>query len=269
MRAATIKRDDGTTIAYDVGGDAGPVVVFVHGLTSSRHAWEPVTRLLARDFTCVRIDLRGHGASSSAAEYSMPSLVGDVRAVVEDIGAGTPALVGHSLGASVVAIYAATHDARVVVCVDQSLRFGDFAQIVRRHASALHGKRTMEAVLAIECELKLEPYAELDQLERRVLSFPPEVVLSLWESLLTTAPEQLNAVAETVLSRITAPLLSLHGSPPAPGYANWLTGLVPSAQLEVWNGTGHMLHLVGPERFAARLRPLLANPEPSNARPDR
>ena len=256
--AATIRRDDGPTIAFDVVG-AGPVLVFVHGLTSSRRAWDPVTTLLARDFTCVRIDLRGHGASSAAAEYSMRSLVGDVRVVIEEIGLGRPALVGHSLGASVVAIYAAAHETSTVVCIDQSLRFGDFAQIIQQHASGLRGGQTMEAVLAIEHSLKLEPYGELAQLERRVLSFPRDVVLGIWESLLTTPPEQLNAIAETILPRITAPLLSLHGSPPAPDYTKWLTDLVPSAQVEVWNGTGHMLHLVEPERFTARLRHMLTS----------
>jgi pimeloyl-ACP methyl ester carboxylesterase len=256
--AATIRRDDGPTIAYDVVG-AGPVVVFVHGLTSSRQAWDPVTRLLAPDFTCVRIDLRGHGASSAAAEYSMRSLVGDLRVVIEEVGLGERALVGHSLGASVVAMYGAAYEASTVVCIDQSLRFGDFAQIIQQHASALRGGQTMEAVLAIEHDLKLEPYGELAQLERRVLSFPHDVVLGIWESLLTTPPEQLNAIAERILPGITAPLLSLHGSPPAPGYTKWLTDLVPTAQVEVWSGTGHMLHVVEPQRFTARLRHMLAS----------
>jgi len=72
-----------------------------------RQTWNPITSLLAQDFTCVRMDLRGHGASSAAPEYSMQSLVGDVRAVVEEVGLGEPAVVGHSLGASVAAVYAA------------------------------------------------------------------------------------------------------------------------------------------------------------------
>jgi pimeloyl-ACP methyl ester carboxylesterase len=33
--------------------------------------------------------------------------------------------------------------------------------------------------------------------------------------------------------------------------------LAPSARVEVWEGSGHMLHLADPERFAARVRPLL------------
>jgi pimeloyl-ACP methyl ester carboxylesterase len=213
--------------------------VFVHGLSSFRQTWEPLTELLARDFTCVRVDLRGHGESSTAPEYSMPSLVGDVRAVVEELALGEPALVGHSLGATVVAVYAAAHRARAVVCVDQSLRFGDFAEFAQKqYAQALRGQHTMETVWAIDRSLGLEPYSGTEEMERRVLAFPREVVLGIWD----------------------APLLSLHGSPPPPDYEAWLTRLVPGARVEVWDGSGHMLHLVDPERFAARVRPLLARP---------
>jgi pimeloyl-ACP methyl ester carboxylesterase len=259
VRTATLPRPDGTTIAYDVAG-YGPPVAFVHGITNRRQAWEPVTALLVGDVTCVRIDLRGHGESSTAPEYSMLSLVGDVRAVLEDLGLDDPVVVGHSLGGTVAAIYAAAHDARAVVCVDQSLRFGDFAAVVQPQADALRGRRTMEIVMEIEHALKPEPYPALEDMERRVLAFRRDVVLGIWDTLLTTPPAQLTATAESFLPRITAPLLSLHGSPPPPDYEAWLTSLVPSARVEVWDGCGHLLHLVDPERFATRVRSLLADP---------
>ena len=116
----------------------------------------------------------------------MQSLVGDVRAVVEEVGLGEPAVVGHSLGASIAAVYAAAHAARAVVCVDQSLRFGDFAALVQARADELRSPRTMEAVVSIDHALKLEPYADVEELERRVLAFPREVVLGIWDALLTT-----------------------------------------------------------------------------------
>jgi pimeloyl-ACP methyl ester carboxylesterase len=258
-RAGTLQRDDGPTIAYDVVGH-GPLVVFVHGLTSFRQTWDPVTTLLAEEFTCVRLDLRGHGASSHAADYSMVSLVGDVRAVVEEVALGEPAIVGHSLGASIAAVCAATHGVRAVVCVEGSLRFGEFARLVQAHAEDLRSQRTMKAVLSIDRALELEPYTGVQDIEDRVLAFPREVVLGIWDALLITPPEQLTAIAKTILPQITAPLLSLHGSPPPPDYAAWLTGLARGARVETWDGTGHMLHLVDPERFAARVRPLLEDP---------
>jgi pimeloyl-ACP methyl ester carboxylesterase len=172
---------------------------------------------------------------------------------------GEPAVVGHSLGATVAAVYAAAHGARAVVCVDGSLRFGDFAALMQPLAETLRSEKTMEAVWSIDRALQLEPYTGIRDMERRVLAFPREVVLGIWDALLTTPPEQLTAIAESFLPRITAPLLSLHGSPP-PDYEDWLLRLVPGARVEVWDGSGHMLHLVDPERFAARVRPLLAGP---------
>ncbi len=260
-RAGILQRDDGPTIAYDITGH-GPLVVFVHGLASLRQTWDPVSTLLAEQFTCARLDLRGHGASSRAGEYSMVSLVGDVRAVVEAVALGEPAIVGHSLGASIGAVYAAAHGARAVVCVDQSLRFGEFARLVQARADDLRGPHTMQAVLSIDRALKLEPYTGVENIERRVLAFPREVVLGIWEELLNTPPERLTTIAEAILPRIAAPLLSLHGSPPPPDYAAWLTDRVRGARVEIWDGTGHMLHLVDPERFATRVRPLLANVKP-------
>ena len=254
--SGTVARPDGATVAYDVAGD-GPPVVFLHGLTNRRQGWDPVTDLLAADFTCIRVDLRGHGESSRASDYGMPAIVGDVRAVVDQLGVEAPAVVGGSFGGAAAAVYAALNPVRAAACIDNTLRFGDFAPRVQSRAKALEGEDAMRAVWEIELELQFEPYTDLEGFERRVLAFPPEVVRGAWATQLTTPPEQLTAAAEALLPAIEAPLLCLHGSPPPADYEPWLTGLVPTAQLEVWDGMGHLLHLVDPPRFAARLRTLL------------
>jgi pimeloyl-ACP methyl ester carboxylesterase len=219
-----IQRPDEATIAYDVAG-TGPPVLFLHGLTNRRQGWDPVTELLTRDFTCMRVDLRGHGESSTAPDYSMLSLVGDVRAVADELGIEAPAVVGHSLGATAAAVYAALSPAQALVCVDQSLRFGDFAAFLRPRERALR-EDTMQAVLEIDRELGLGPYEDVAAFESRVRAFPPEVVLGIWEQALTTPPEQLTAMSEALLPEITAPLLALHGWQPPDGYRSWLTALV-------------------------------------------
>jgi pimeloyl-ACP methyl ester carboxylesterase len=112
-----IDRPDGMTIAYDVAGD-GPAVVFLHGLTNRRQGWDPVTALLTAEFTCVRVDLRGHGESSLGRDYRMASLVGDVRAVVDELHIAKPAVVGHSLGGTAAAVYAAANPVHAVACVE-------------------------------------------------------------------------------------------------------------------------------------------------------
>jgi len=250
-----IGRPDGATVAYDVAGD-GPPVLFLHGLTNRRQGWDPVTDLLREDFTCVRIDLRGHGDSSMASDYGIASLVGDARAVADELGIQQPAIVGHSLGATAAAVYAALNPARAVVCVDQVLRFGDFASLLQSRERALRANTT-ETVLEIDRQLDLGPYKDVASFERRVRAFPSEVILGIWERALTTPPEQLTALSETLLPQIKVPLLSLHGSLPPNDYEPWLTGLVPTAEVEVWDGLGHLLHLVDAPRFAARLTAFL------------
>jgi pimeloyl-ACP methyl ester carboxylesterase len=243
---------DGTRIAYDVEG-TGPPVVFLHGLTNRRQAWDPVTSRLRDRFTCVRIDARGHGESSTAPEYSLLSMVADVKAVVDEVALGEPALVGHSLGGPTAVIYAVANSARAVVCVDQTLRFGDFAARVRPHEERLHGDGWADAVIEIEHDLGLEPFDAIADLEQRVREFPREVILGVWAQLLATPPEDLTALAEAALPQCRAPLLAIHGSPPEPDYPEWLMSRVPKAELEIWAGQGHMLHLVDPDRFARRV----------------
>lgn len=252
-----IARPDGATVVYDVAGD-GPPVVFLHGITNRRQGWDPITSLLTADFTCVRIDLRGHGESSTASDYSMPALVADVRAVADELGLEAPAVVGSSFGAGAAAIYAAAHPAGAVVCVEPPLlRFGDFAVLVQSRARDLRGDEAMRAVWEIERELDLEPYEDVEGFRRRVLAFPPEIVRGMWATQLTTPPEELTAICEAFLPAIEAPLLSLHGSRPPDDYEPWLARLLPSAEVEVWEGMGHLLHLVDPPRFAERLRAFL------------
>jgi pimeloyl-ACP methyl ester carboxylesterase len=59
-------------------------------------------------------------------------------------------------------------------------------------------------------------------------------------------------------SAVTAPVLSLHGIDPGPDDIAWLTGLVPSVEVEVWADHGHDPHLVDPSRFLARVEAFLA-----------
>lgn len=82
-------------------------------------------------------------------------------------------------------------------------------------------------------------------------------MLAAWEGALGTPPRQLTELSEALLPQITVPLLCLHGSPPPDDYAAWLTALARHADVEVWNGMGHLLHLVDPERFARRVAQFL------------
>ena len=101
-----------------------PVVVAVHGITGNSHAWTPVARALGDRVAMVAPDLRGRGRSNNLpAPYGIDVHVRDVLAVLDALGLDRAVLVGHSLGAYIVAQLGVSHPDRVqaLVLVDGGL----------------------------------------------------------------------------------------------------------------------------------------------------
>jgi pimeloyl-ACP methyl ester carboxylesterase len=95
---------DGVKIAFEDTGGAGDPVVLLHGSGLSRGSWRGLgyIRSLKQANRVVAIDLRGHGRSDKPHEssaYAMPLIVGDVLAVLDELGIPAAHLIGYSLGA--------------------------------------------------------------------------------------------------------------------------------------------------------------------------
>ena len=83
------------------GGDGSPVVL-LHGLASTCRIWDLTAPILARDFSVIAVDQRGHGDSGKPEDgYEFASVGNDVTALLEGRGIERPVLVGHSWGADV------------------------------------------------------------------------------------------------------------------------------------------------------------------------
>ncbi|RPI10106.1 MAG: alpha/beta fold hydrolase [Actinobacteria bacterium] len=255
MRCTT---DDGVDIAYDRAG-AGPAIVFVHGLTDSRADWRPVVERLAADFTCVTLDLRAHGESGDAPDYSALAMTADVAAVVQAEDLSEPAVIGHSLGGAVVTAYASEAPVAAVINVDQSMRFSDLAAQVRSLEPALRGDSFGETIGMI-LESMVGPMADPDlraELAAHRARARQDIVLGVWGLLFSAPDEVLDGLADTFGATISAPYLALHGLDPGPRYVEWLQARIPQAVVEVWPEHGHWVHLVAPDRFCARVRELV------------
>ncbi|MEM1332520.1 MAG: alpha/beta hydrolase [Actinomycetota bacterium] len=254
----TITAADGTSIAWDEDG-AGEPVLLVHGLTESRDNWAPIVERLSTTHRVIALDLRGHGASSDAADYGLEAMAGDVVAVAIEAGAERPHLVGHSLGGTVVAAVGAVAPVASVTIVDQSLRLGAFKQQVMGFESELRDPATFPAVIDAMFQMMAGPLlgtAEFDEITatRRA---EQAVVLGVWDLLFTLSEAELTDVVEAAMSGYGAdgaPVLSLFGADPGPGYGDWLAARVPGAITELWPDQGHYPHLVDPDRFVTRLR---------------
>lgn len=90
----------GGDLTVGVWGDEGPLVLLLHGITSSHMTWAMVGPDLGRDHRTIGPDLRGRGASRGLPPpYGMSAHAADVAAVIEAYGGGPAVVVGHSMGA--------------------------------------------------------------------------------------------------------------------------------------------------------------------------
>jgi len=148
-------------------GDAGPLVVCVHGLGSSRRGWARIAERLGDRYRVVAYDQRGHGDSRVQRPMTFERSVADLADVVASLGEPVHALVGHSWGGAVVVAGGRQLDVARVVAIDPMLRVKagvwstqtlpeyrrQVAQpLVEREASI---RRSFSALPEIEIESKL------------------------------------------------------------------------------------------------------------------
>jgi pimeloyl-ACP methyl ester carboxylesterase len=100
-------------------------VVALHTISSNALSWVPVARALTGRVGVLAPDLRGRAESSTLRSTGLADHVADVVRVLDHYELERPVLAGHSMGAFVAALTAATHPDRVagVVLVDGGLAF--------------------------------------------------------------------------------------------------------------------------------------------------
>src|SRR2546428_10391578 len=100
----TVTSKDGTRIAYEKFGH-GPAVVIVGGVAGDRSQQAPLAELLAKDFTVLNFDRRGHGESGMTEPYAVEREIEDIDAIIG--AAGGSALGYGTSGCAVLALLAA------------------------------------------------------------------------------------------------------------------------------------------------------------------
>jgi pimeloyl-ACP methyl ester carboxylesterase len=91
----------GHTVGYCSAG-SGPVLVLLHGITSTSEAWRKVMPRLAERYTVIAPDMIGHGRSAKPrGDYSLGAYAAGVRDLLAVLGFERGTVVGHSLGGGI------------------------------------------------------------------------------------------------------------------------------------------------------------------------
>jgi pimeloyl-ACP methyl ester carboxylesterase len=265
----------GGTIAYEVTGDAGPLVVLAHGMGDSREAYRFLTPALVKaGYRVAAVDLRGHGESSVGwAACTRTDLAGDLIALVKHLG-GPAVLVGHSIAGGAVTIAAAKAPELVTALVElapftrrQQVRLGDFrVAAYRRGATHLMGMMilgsTRQWAKYLDAAYPGPKPADWDARTRQITAMLEEpgrmkALRAMGKTSAVDAGEQ--------LANVTCPVLVVQGtldpdwvSPRAEGEA--IVADLPAGlgRLEMIDGAGHYPHVQFPRQTLAVVLDFLA-----------
>lgn len=108
------------------GDPSNPPLLALHGWLDNAASFSPLAALLGGQFYVVALDLSGHGHSawrSADATYQVYDDLPQIRAIIDQLGWSECALMGHSRGAIIATLFAATFPEQVtrLVLLDGSV----------------------------------------------------------------------------------------------------------------------------------------------------
>jgi len=272
----------GHRVGLRIGGE-GPVVVLVHGMTSSSATWMRAGARLAERFTVVAPDLLGHGETTiGGGDCSLGAQAALVRDVLVALGHERATLVGHSYGGGVAMQFAYQFPER---CERLALVGSGGLGLEVNLLLRLLTLAGAELVLPIFCRPGLADAAQtIAGWARSVGLRPTAAAEEIWRgySALSEGPSRaaffrtLRAVIGFDGQRVSAtdrlrlaanvPTLIVWGARDGiipVEHAHRAHEAIPGSHLELFEHTGHFPHCEAPERFARTIAEFVDSTEPA------
>jgi pimeloyl-ACP methyl ester carboxylesterase len=269
---------------------SGLTIVLVHGFLDSGATWDMVAPQLARaGHDVVAPDLRGFGLSDSIGAggyYHFPDYVADLAELVDSLAPRRLAVVGHSMGGTIAALYAGAHPDRLErlalleglgpMATEPSVAVDRMQAWLRTMREVPRVPKTLSSLQEVVERLSLHhPRVPREVIESRarLLTRVDDAGRLLWayDPLhRTTAPTPFAVDAfKEFLRRVDCPTLVVSGGPVGwhpPDEAQRIVCLKHVVQAELPTA-GHMMHWTEPNALAAHLVQFLGEPPPQKRAP--
>jgi pimeloyl-ACP methyl ester carboxylesterase len=272
----------GHPVSYRLAG-SGPLLVLIHGITSSSRTWERVLPALAEHHTVLAPDLLGHGESAKPrGDYSLGAYASGVRDLMIALGHTRATVVGHSLGGGIAMQLAYQFPERIErLALVSSGGLGREVNLMLR-AATLPGS---EYVLPVLCAPVLrDAVRTLGRAARAVGLKPGTDLQGMLEGFASLAAvdarraflHTARSIIDVTGQRVSAqdrlylaagmPTLIVWGEndPMIPvAHGREAHAAMPGSRLEVFPDAGHFPFNDDPVRFAAVLRDFVAGTTPA------
>jgi pimeloyl-ACP methyl ester carboxylesterase len=273
----------GHPVSYREAG-SGPVLLLIHGITSSSGAWSDVVPALAEHYTVIAPDLLGHGGSAKPrGDYSLGAYASGLRDLLAALGHDRATVVGHSMGGGIAMQLAYQFPERVErLVLVSSGGLGHEVGIVLRAATLpgaelvlpLITRRWPREILLggghLLRNLGLRTRADVRGTAFGLTSLAdPEArnaFLHTARSIMDASGQRVSALDRLYLAEAMPTLIVWGDRDPMIPLKHGLAAheAIPHSRLEVFADSGHYPFNEDPERFVAVLRDFIATTEPSH-----
>jgi pimeloyl-ACP methyl ester carboxylesterase len=260
----TVLSDGRTLHYYDTGAGDGAgdgadlVVVWFHGTPNLGEPPQPLFAAAAeRRIRFVSYDRPGYGGSTEQPGREVASAVHDVVAVVDALGVGRFAVLGHSGGGPHALACAALLPDRVVAAVDVS-GIGPYGVEGLDYFAGIHPSGEAELKAAVQGREELAACLESSEFDPEVFTPADHAALeNNWAWLGGVAGKALEGGLTGMIdddlaavrpwgfdpAAIEVPVLICHGEQDRMvpiGHSRWLAGQIPVVELRTYPGDGHV-----------------------------
>jgi len=120
--ARRVEIGDGALTHVEQWGERGPILLCVHGITSSRRSWLRTAEYFSSKYRVVAYDQRGHGDSAAVAgPMTLERSLQDLGAVAAALDGPIRGLIGHSWGGAVAILGGRRIACERVIAIDPML----------------------------------------------------------------------------------------------------------------------------------------------------
>jgi pimeloyl-ACP methyl ester carboxylesterase len=278
----------GQPVRYRLAG-SGPLLVLVHGITSSSRTWERVLPLLAERHKVLAPDLLGHGSSAKPrGDYSLGAYASGLRDLLVALDEPPATVVGHSLGGGIAMQLAYQFPERVErLALVASGGLGTEVNLLLRAATLPGSEYVLPLLLRRELRnaagsvagflgrLGWQPSADLVGMAEGLVSLGDDgarrAFVHTARSILDLSGQRVSAQDRLYLAE-GLPSLIVWGArdPMIPvAHARAAHAAMPGSRLEIFDDAGHFPFNDDPVRFARVLSAFVAETEPARIGPER
>ncbi|SCL21721.1 Pimeloyl-ACP methyl ester carboxylesterase [Micromonospora pallida] len=255
MTTTTVRAADGARLSVQLGGpDDAPPLLLLPGQANSHRWWDGLREGFEDRYRTVTFDYRGTGHThSEPGDWSTTSFAADAVDVLDALGHPSARVYGTSMGGRVAQMLAAYHPDRVDRLVLAATSPGgpyarERSQQVRRSLADPNGWARRQAL----ADLFYTPAGQHRAAESRLFGDPTMTPQARRAHLRVSDAHD----ASSILGRITAPTLVLHGSDdlmvPVEN-AELIAAWIPDATMRIHDGGRHGFF----DEFAAEVTPIV------------